>query len=398
MVYSRPVNRDYFMNSDNEDPTQQGESLFVHLADDIDMTSQERKTSSGSDPSSDKSMHSMGSAGSGSTIFGVTQFNEPVLLVIDPKKEGGQISLFFTPLRSKTALGDKQGDHVISHRLFLEFCATTIAGQRLIDTPKKLKDALEILIPDILSLNDPSLYPELPDNFPDYEEAIIQLLVSNELSIHHYKLGVRHERAEKVAQYLSQLLSYYNSMRDVAYEKTGSKGKSEGRDHSASIIALSAINICLAMGNNPNPDNIENFYKQCIEPHGEFVNGMKKIFGQGVEEIRRDLRRHDNKQAAFYKSFFEKASNPELIGSIMEYFFDFPYLPQRKTEQLIKLSHRCITMTLEAFPMLHTLDEARIRSGFLGTIITKQGWANLQIDPLLDEMKKLELHYAALRI
>ena len=116
------------MKSEDEDVTWHDHSLLVGIQDDAmdagDLTP-ERKISSSSDPLSDKSLVS---AGSGSTIFGIAEFNKPVLLIIDPTKVGREIALFFTMFRAKTNLGETQGDHVIAHHLFLEFCARIVAG------------------------------------------------------------------------------------------------------------------------------------------------------------------------------------------------------------------------------------------------------------------------------
>ena len=68
------------------------------------------------------------SLGSGSTNLASADFNVKFYTSITSKKSDidDKVTLYFTPLRPNTSLGKNQGDHIIAHRLFLEYCNTAI--------------------------------------------------------------------------------------------------------------------------------------------------------------------------------------------------------------------------------------------------------------------------------
>lgn len=196
-----------------------------------------------------------------------------------------------------------------------------------------------------------------------------------------------------MAEHLSELFAYYNSMSDVAYEKTRNKGYSECGDIGSAIIALRAIDACLSMGQSPSQEAKAAFFKEAVELNGSYVRGMKKIFGVGIDELRKSFSGL-NKAENFYRSFFAKALDSNLVGSLIENFFDYPYPAHDEVEGLSKLMDRCLMMALKTFPGLSLLDQTVMTESFVRSVLEHQGWKSIpglaapQILDAIDRIKK----------
>lgn len=312
------------------------------------------------------------------TIVGDVGFNTQVLLTIDPEKHEDQVSMHFTSLRPKTVLGNAQGDHVISHRLVLEFCSKVALNSRLVEIPDKMKAAFESLVPNIrrLGTDKSPLYPNPPaiESYPKCDNAMSRMLEEGMGSDHKeaYEIGMRQKRVNMVVGYLSNMLTYYNTMSDVTHARSEGGGINQGKEHS-SVVALNAISHFLSLEKPVTPDQKTEFYKQAVEENGEFVDGMIRIFGRGIAEVRKDFR-GAGKEDRFFEVFNQMANNPKLVGGVIEGLFDFPKVTTRKENKLSEMSKRCIEMSLISFPELQTLDKKEIAEGFLEKVSVNQGW------------------------
>ena len=338
-----------------------------------------RKLETGSDTRSrSDSGQSSQSLQSLQTIVGDVGFNTKVLLTIDPEKHGEQVSLYFTSLRPKTVFGDKQGDHVISHRLVLEFCSKVALNSRLVEIPEKIKTTFESVIPDIRRLRtekSPS-YPDVPDSmtYPKCDEEMSKTL-EEILGVDHreaYEMGMRQKRVNMVVGYLSNMLTYYNTMSDVTHARSEGGGINQGKEHS-SIVALNAMSHFLSLDKPTTTDQKTEFYKQAVEENGEFVDGMIRIFGKGIADVRRDFR-GEGKEDGFFETFTQMANDPKLVGRVIERLFDFPKAKGRRENKLSEMSKRCIEMSLISFPELQSLDKKEIAEGFLEKVSVNQRW------------------------
>lgn len=312
------------------------------------------------------------------TVVGDVGFNTRVLLTIDPEKRGDLVSLSFTSLRPKTVFGDKQGDHVISHRLVLEFCSKVALNSRLVEIPEKIKTAFESLIPNIrrLGTEKSCSYPVVPDSmtYPRCDEGMSKIL--EDLGSNHreaYEIGMRQKRVNMVVGYLSNMLTYYNTMSDVTHAKSEDGGINQGKEHS-SIVALKAISHFLSLDNPATLDQKTEFYKQAVEKNGEFVDGMIRIFDKKIVEVRKDFR-EAGKEDRFFEAFSQIANDPKIVGRVIEGLFDFPKTKGRRENKLSEMSKRCIEMSLVAFPELQTLDKRGIAEGFLEKVSANQNWS-----------------------
>lgn len=153
-----------------------------------------------------------------------------------------------------------------------------------------------------------------------------------------------------------------------------------------------------SLGEHPNDEAKEGFFKECIEPNGVYVRGMKKIFGVGIEDLRRNFR-GQNRADDFCQSFFGKAKDPGLIGSIIENFFDYPYPVHNEPRDLSKLMDRCFMMVLKTFPALSGFGEAAILDGFVKSVLERQGWngsPGITVKKVLDRMEVIKNEYLQL--
>lgn len=311
------------------------------------------------------------------TIVGDVGFNTQVLLTIDPEKHGEQVSLYFTSLRPKTVFGDKQGDHVISHRLVLEFCSKVALNSRLVEIPEKIKTAFESIIPNITRLGtekSPS-YPSFPtsESYPRCDERLSKILEDSGSNHREaYEMGMRQKRVNMVVGYLSNMLTYYYTMSDVTHARSEGGGINQGKEHS-SIVALNAISHFLSLDKPATQDQKIEFYKQAVEENGEFVDGMIRIFGKGIADVRKDFKGR-GKEDGFFEAFNQMANNPKLLGGVIEGLFDFSKVKGRRENKLSEMSKRCIEMSLIAFPELQILDKKEIAEGFLEKVSVNQRW------------------------
>jgi len=309
------------------------------------------------------------------TIVGDVGFNTQVLLKIDPEKdeETGGVSLHFTSLRPKTVLGNKQGHHVISHRLVLEFCSKVALNCRLVCIPAEMDKAFKSVISNITLLG--TNYPNPPDigDYPKCDEGASKRLEKDYGPDHKeaYEIGMRQKRVNMVVGYLSNMLTYYNTMSDVTHARSEGGGINQGKEHS-SVVALNAISHFLSFKKPLTSDQETEFYEQAVEENGEFVDGMIRIFGKGIDDVRKYF---SEDKASFFEAFNEMANNPKLVGDVIEGLFDFSKTEERRSEdELAKMSKRCIEMSLIAFPELQTLDKSGIAEGFLEKVSKNQGW------------------------
>lgn len=312
------------------------------------------------------------------TVVGDVGFNTQVLLTIDPEKHGEQVSLYFTSLRPKTVFGDKQGDHVISHRLVLEFCSKVALNSPLVEMPGRIKTAFERLIPDMRRLGTEKSppYPDLPapESYPRCDKEMSIMLEERMGSDHKeaYEIGMRQKRVNIVVSYLSNMLTYYNTMSDITHARSEGGGINQGKEHS-SIVALNAISHFLSLDKPATQDQKIEFYKQVVEENGEFVDGMIRIFGKGIADVRKDFKGR-GKEDRFFEAFNQMANNPKIVGGVIEGLFDFSKTEERETNELARMSKRCIEMSLVAFPQLQSLNKGEIAEGFLGNVSTNQNW------------------------
>ncbi len=129
----------------------------------------------------------------------------------------------------------------------------------------------------------------------------------------------------------------------------------------------------LSLDKPATPNQKQEFYKQAVEENGEFVDGMIRIFGKKIREVRQEFSGNDKKDR-FFDAFGQMANDPKLIGGVIEGLFDFPKAQKRKVEDLQVMSKRCIELSLVAFPELQDLDKRGIAEGFLNNVSAKQGW------------------------
>lgn len=289
---------------------------------------------------------------SGSTTIGNPEFNSLILINIDPSKQDGKVTISFTELRSNTVLGSTQGAHVIAHRFFLAFCAKIMAGKKLREIAQFLHDALVELT---LKIQTSEKYIPLENlKISDYDQTVIDLLRQNGHTdaIEQYKLGVRQQRITVITQYISGLLGCYNSLPDVT-NHTDTPNPAQGREVSTALLALEAIHHFLSLPQNLSKEDKINFYNQTIAVGAPFVHGMHKIFEQGVEAIRNDIKPKNSSQSPeenFFDYFFEKINHPETIGRILAFLFDYPKSINAKIPDFFELSARFIKMIKITFP------------------------------------------------
>ncbi len=61
-----------------------------------------------------------------------------------------------------------------------------------------------------------------------------------------YEVGMRQKRVSMVVVYLSNMLTYYNTMSDVTHARSEGGGINQGKEYS-SIVALNAISHFLSL-------------------------------------------------------------------------------------------------------------------------------------------------------
>ena len=300
------------------------------------------------------------------TIAADIGLNGHVLVEI-ASEEGGQVSLDLTLIGSQGAFRELQ-----PRRFILEFCSKASLASDLIEIPDKIKAAFEDVIPNIADLGAEKgrSYPN-PPHVSSYVESNEELAKELEEmgAVHReaYESGLMKQRVDLVVDYISSMLAYYNFVVDITHKRGGVNQKKE---HSA-IVALDAISHFLSLDNPEMPLEKKEFYQQALGRHGEFADGMIRIFGKKAANVRKDFNGDEN---SFCEAFNEIANNPKLVGSVIEGLLDFAKTNDRDEGNLMTMSKRVLEMSLITFPELQRLDKTLIAEGFLESIAENQKW------------------------
>ena len=254
--------------------------------------------------------------------------NNPILLYVSPFKKEGKIKVLFSKQRADKILGEKQGDHVTSHRLFIELISRKLTDAKISDIPTILLDVMDNIIPEFSG--EGGIYYLEKD---DLKKAIFPSDLIKEGADNgrldflkdKFELGDRQERVAKLDQFLSSLLRTYNKQPDVSYVRRdggqGDKGKSEGSVTEQSVASIQAINEFLEISKIA--DDAEKTGRQkallvkLLAKNGEYNSGAKMLFDD------------------IYKQ--EKGFSPGGIGDIRE-LFNIPKAGLEKEEIEKRLS------------------------------------------------------------
>lgn len=348
------------------------------------------------------SLSSMSDSSTG--VGNVTIGYESFLDISADKNDEGNVSVRIADERLRTWLGQKQGDHVITYELFLRFCARKINGKSLRDIPHILNAALSAIIP---AMRNSSSYPGFPELLlSDRIKQGYKGLTEEEVD--DLNTGRRYNQVKAIEQYVLSLAECYSKLPEVSRLKTDNKSNNEGVNTRAAIASLNAINEFLELNEDRDIDEQKkiNFAKRCLAVNGDLVDGMRKLFNcDSINDVRRtfglpvDVRINSdlfNNELAenFFASMHNISIDQNLIGRLIETYFDFPYkqyplygregnlltpsaskqagLKTQKFENLITNASQCLAFTFGAFDKIQIQDG--IAHSFLTEVIKNQRW------------------------
>jgi hypothetical protein len=380
--------------------------------------------------------NSDGNASIASTAVGDVTIGYEAFLDFSLKKDDqNKVSVRISDERFKTWLGEKQGDHVVTYELFLRFCAAKIDGQSIRDIPHILKIAVESIMPEI------SAQP----GFPSTPEILLQEKMTygfqgfSKEQVDTYNIGKRYEQTEAVKDYVLDLVKHYSKMKEVTRAKTGNKKGNEGSETHAALTSLKAINELLKLNEmnlsvDEHAEEKRKFTRRCLEPGGDLVNGMRKIFFPPPNDIKRntngapvlDEKGNSLKNGiaevrelfvinggveGFHQQFSTKINNA-LIGQLAEVYFDFPHMQHplehsgkllsgnasEKTvlepqglPKLILAASECLAFTFAAFEKIGKVINIKDSvSSFIGQVKQNQGWSEM-LNPSNREMVEAKI-------
>jgi hypothetical protein len=385
----------------------------------------------GIDESSEEERSRTPSASSASTAAHPI-LNNLILLSITTEKVNGRIKIMFSKERANTVLGEKQGDHVTSHRLFVELLNNKLKDAKISKIPMIILSTMEEIIPGF-SLSELLMVPTEEDlkktKFPLGIVKSDANKTALNLAIEKFERGDRLERVEKLNQFLSTVIQTYNQLEDVAYVRRigqqGEKGKNEGTLTHQSVCTLQAIDEFLKTEQTVNlvekqTQQLELFCK-LLARNGEYCHGAILLFDKSkIEEVRQefsipkdgldsdDIKKRLDRSAKirqgtkipdfdkFHKTISKKSLDVDILARLFNNCFDFQYYDaqasdSKKTvhetrrdkdksdpEKLYNLALRHILIIFKAFPQLKDLNTANIIERFTYFLYQDQKWKDSQ--------------------
>ncbi len=352
--------------------------------------------------------------------------NNLILLSITTEKVDGKIKIMFSRERANTVLGEKQGDHVTSHRIFVELLNNKLKNAKISEIPTIILDTMEEIVPDfseaesLLSIEEKDLKKtKFPSQIlvTDASQDLVNLVKEN------FELGDRQKRITKLNQFLSSVIQTYNQLDDVAYVRRtgeqGEKGKNEGTVTHQSVCTLQAINEFLEISKISSSDEKkqrqQELFCKLLSQNGEYSDGAKLLFDtkdikearrmfnlseRGLEADEMKKRMEDDYQGKGQKPNFEEftnrvecqSNNFELLAQLFNNCFDFQYYDNQSSnlkktaheiqrdkdksnpKKLYDLASRHILIILKAFPELKDLNTDRLIAKFVDFVYENQKW------------------------
>ena len=361
-----------------------------------------------------------------------TELNKLLIVSVSPVKTDGRINILFSRERANTILGEKQGDHVTSHRIFIEFLNNKLKGSKISEIPYIVTESMDRIIPDFVEDSDirkPETINLRRRKLPDL--GIEQGPVLEEVK-RLFELGERQDRVTILNDFLYGVMQEYNALEDVSYVRRsgleGDKGKTEGVLTHQSVCALQAINEQLAVNNNPSDEAQQDLFCKLLSRNGEYVDGAKLLFGSNsieairthfglpkagisTEQMKERMKSDYNGKGnipeihRFYEEISVMAKDIDFLAKLTDNCFDFQYRPlpdsaglrtqheitrdkdKSDPQKMYTLISRHIAMLSEAFTEIGNVIKGNADL-FLNAIskelLENQNWKNASLVPESD--------------
>jgi hypothetical protein len=419
---------------ESEDESQLQSDMSSHINDESILLLSDDEEIEVSELSEEERSRTSSASSAGTTAN--PMLNNLILLSITSEKVDGKIKIMFSKERANTVLGEKQGDHVTSHRLFVELLNNKLKDAKISEIPTIILSTMEEIIPDfsntesLLNIEEKDLKKtKFPSQIlaADARQDLVNLVKEN------FELGNRQKRVTKLNTFLSSVIQTYNALDDVTYVRRtgeqGEKGKNEGTLTHQSVCTLQAIDEFLKIEKILDPaekqKQHQGLFCKLLAKNGEYCHGAMLLFNKSkIEEVRQEfcipregldsdeIKKRLDPDAKirqgtkipdfneFYEAIKEKSLDTSTIAELFNNCFDFQHydtntenLRKAKTkhevrrdedksnpEKLYDLAARHIIMIFKTFPELEATNVDELVANFAEFLYENQKWKDCQTE------------------